>query len=161
MTGRAGPRAMSDLARHAVAKVGARAVFIAGADAETLETDDVLLPVASIAHDVLFPKVQAIVHHGGAGTTGAAFQSGVPAQIVPVTVDQPFWGRLSHALGVAPPPLDCRQLTVDGLAGGLDAALNDPGIRSRASQLGLRIRAEDGVAAAVDILTRSTIRMPQ
>lgn len=160
MTGRAGAATLADLARRAVAKVGARAIFIAGPEAVTMKPDGDLLPIASIAHTALFPRVQAIVHHGGAGTTGAALWSGVPAQIVPVTVDQPFWGRLSHRLGVAPPPIDRRALTVDGLARGLEAALNDAALRQRAADLGDLIRAEDGVARAVDILGRSTIPMP-
>lgn len=46
-----------------------------------------------------------MVHHAGAGTTGAGLRAGVPAVPVPVLVDQPFWADRLHHLGVAPHPL--------------------------------------------------------
>jgi hypothetical protein len=42
----------------------------------------------------------AIVHHGGAGTTGAALRAGKPSIVTPFIVDQFAWARLLAARGL-------------------------------------------------------------
>src|SRR5260370_20553662 len=61
------------------------------------------LVIRDAPHDWLFPQVRAIVHHGGAGTTGAAAAAGRPQVIWPFGIDQHFWSRRMADLGVAPP----------------------------------------------------------
>lgn len=69
--------------------------------------------------------------------------------------DQPFWARRAYELGVAPRPVPRRKLTVEHLRHALQQTVSDPAIRSRAAELGERIRPENGVAAAVEALTRT------
>ena len=54
--------------------------------------DDVFM-LESIPHGWLFQRVAAVVHHGGAGTTGAGLLAGAPSVIVPHFADQLFWAR--------------------------------------------------------------------
>jgi len=115
--------------------------------------EDVLL-VESVPHDRIFHKVAAVVHHGGAGTTSAALRSGVPSVIVPFFFDQPFWGQRVLELGVGPPPVPYRRLSAERLADAIEAAVNDGRMRAQAAALGARIRAEDGVARAVEAISR-------
>ncbi|MBN1681319.1 MAG: glycosyltransferase family 1 protein [Anaerolineae bacterium] len=110
--------------------------------------------LAGAPHDWLFPQMAALVHHGGAGTTGAGLRSGVPAVIVPFFGDQPFWGDRIRALGVGPAPIPRRGLTADRLAYALRIATTHGPMRARAAELGARIRAEDGAARAVAIVDR-------
>jgi sterol 3beta-glucosyltransferase len=97
----------------------------------------------------------AVVHHGGAGTTGAGLRAGVPSIIVPVSNDQPFWGRRVKALGAGPAPIPRKRLTADRLAHAIGVAVTDEAIRKRAAELGETIRAEDGVANAVRIINQT------
>ncbi|KAJ7935602.1 glycosyltransferase family 1 protein [Mycena leptocephala] len=46
-----------------------------------------------VPHDWLFPQIDAAVHHGGAGTTGASLRAGIPTLIKPWFGDQFFWAR--------------------------------------------------------------------
>jgi sterol 3beta-glucosyltransferase len=108
--------------------------------------------VDSVPHDWLFPQVAAVVHHGGAGTTGAGLRAGKPTLICPFMADQPFWGRLVQQLGVGPKPIPQWQLTAEGLADALKTAVQDETMQQRAAELGEKIRAEDGVARAVEIV---------
>jgi hypothetical protein len=66
--------------------------------------------------------------------------------------DQPFWGQRVFELGVGPAPIPLRKLTVDRLSQALQTVVNDPIMRQSAADLGSNIRAEDGVASAVEVL---------
>lgn len=57
----------------------------AGLDAR----DDAVLTIGDAPHDWLFPRMAAVVHHMGAGTTGAGLRAGVPAVGLPAFGDAP------------------------------------------------------------------------
>ena len=80
--------------------------------------------------------------------------AGVPTVVVPFFADQFFWGRRVAALGAGPEPLPMARLDAPGLAGRLRDVLASPAMRERAAGLGARLRAEDGVAAAVALIDR-------
>jgi UDP:flavonoid glycosyltransferase YjiC (YdhE family) len=107
-----------------------------------------------VPHRWLLPRMRAVVHHGGAGTTGAALRAGVPSVAVPFTADQAFWGRRIHRLQVGPAPLRADRLTVARAAAMVREAVSDHRYRIRAADLGRRLRAEDGVATAIDVIHR-------
>ena len=48
-------------------------------------------------HDLVFSRVAAVVHHGGAGTTTAAARAGVPQVILPHILDQVLLGASRRA----------------------------------------------------------------
>jgi UDP:flavonoid glycosyltransferase YjiC (YdhE family) len=96
----------------------------------------------------------AVVHHAGAGTTGAGLRAGVPAVPVPVLVDQPFWAARLHSLGVAPQPLPLHELSVDTLTNALRTCVEQPTYRARATELARRIRADDGPAVVLSLVNR-------
>ncbi len=144
------PQEVTDLVLSAVRRAGVRAVMLSGWGglASLPEADDVLC-ADSLPHDWLFPRVAGVVHHGGAGTTGAAFSAGVPSLVVPFAADQPFWGARVAVLGVGPSPIPRKKLTVALLAQALRAMIDNQQMRAHAAALGMLIRAEDGVAEAV------------
>ncbi|WP_026341440.1 glycosyltransferase [Actinomadura atramentaria] len=119
-------------------------------------SDDDVLAVRDVPHSWLFPRVAAVVHHGGAGTTAAGLRAGVPTIVCPFFGDQPYWGERVAALGAGPRPLPFRALDVPALASRVRRATGDPSIRDRAAALGARLRAEDGVARACAILDSLT-----
>ncbi|MEV1119245.1 glycosyltransferase [Actinosynnema sp. NPDC049800] len=136
----------------AVRRAGVRAVLATGWGglASTGSTDVFVIDQAP--HDVLFPRVAAVVHHGGGGTTGAALAAGVPQVVCPFVADQPHWAQRAYAIGVAPPPVRQQRLTADTLAEAITTAVNDQELRRRADRIGGLVRAENGVAHAVTAL---------
>jgi len=113
--------------------------------------------VDSAPHDWLFPRMGAVVHHGGSGTTAAGLRAGVPSVVVPFFADQPFWAARVAGLGAGPAPLPRRALTADRLARALEAAAA-PAVVRRAAHVGAAIRAEDGVGRAVALIERAAER---
>ena len=142
---------LSELVAAAVQRAGVRAVVQAGWAGLAPVGDEIVL-VGDLPHDWLFPRMAAVVHHAGAGTTAAGLRAGVPAVAVPVAVDQPFWAARLHHLGVAPPPLPQQDLTANALAEATRSCVDDQTHRDRAVELGRRIRAEDGSAAVVALV---------
>jgi UDP:flavonoid glycosyltransferase YjiC (YdhE family) len=152
------PAALTALVLAAARSAGVRVVLLGGwgalGHAGALPGDDGrgagdVIRADAVPHDWLFPRVTAVVHHGGAGTTGAALGAGVPAIVVPFTMDQPFWALRVATLGVGPPPIPRTHLTRDRLAAALRRTVDDAPMQARAAALGALIRAEDGVAQAV------------
>ncbi len=107
--------------------------------------------IQSVPHSWLFPRMTAVVHHGGAGTTGAGLRAGVPSIVTPFVADQPNWARRIEALGVGPRAIPFRELTADLLANAIRQAASDTAMRQRASDIGRRIRSEDGLGTAIDL----------
>ncbi|MDY0020531.1 MAG: glycosyltransferase [Anaerolineae bacterium] len=117
------------------------------------EISDTLFVLESAPHDWLFPRCAAVVHHGGAGTTGAGLRAGKPTVICPFFGDQPFWGQRVAALGVGPRPIPQKKLTVEALARAIHDATTDQEMQQRAQAIGERICAEDGMAEAISIIS--------
>ncbi|MFC1961050.1 glycosyltransferase, partial [Chloroflexota bacterium] len=151
--------ALTDLVLAALAQTGQRAILLGGwgglgdsAESSGPDLPDTVYRLAAAPHDWLFPRMAAVVHHGGAGTTAAGLRAGVPSIIVPFASDQAYWGRLVRDLGVGPEPIPRPQLSADRLAYALRVAVAHGPMRQRAATLGAKIRAEDGVSAAVRIV---------
>jgi len=143
--------AKTELVGRALAATGRRGVLLTGRSG--LRKDrlpDNVFGVESVPHDWLFPRVEAAVHHGGAGTTAAALRAGIPSVVVPFFADQPFWGWHLARLHVAPSPIPHRRLTFERLADAIHVATSDRDMKHRAAALGARIQADNGVARAVE-----------
>ncbi|MQY05537.1 glycosyltransferase [Actinomadura macrotermitis] len=142
--------ALTDLTvRTALRLAGVRGVV----QGDPATSDDQILAVRDVPHSWLFPRMAAVVHHGGAGTTAAGLRAGVPTVVCPFFGDQPYWGERVAALGAGPAPLPFGALTVPRLARKIRQAVGTPRTVARAAALGVRIRAENGVARAVELLS--------
>jgi UDP:flavonoid glycosyltransferase YjiC (YdhE family) len=109
--------------------------------------------IGDAPHDWLFARCRAVCHHGGAGTTSAGLRAGLPTVVVPFFGDQFFWGRIVADAGAGPEPIPIRRLDRDNLTAAFDACRR-PQIRERASELGARLRATDGVELVVQSIER-------
>lgn len=109
--------------------------------------------IGDAPHDWLFAHCRAVCHHGGAGTTSAGLRAGLPTIVVPFFGDQFFWGRIVADAGAGPEPIPIRRLDRDNLTAAFDACRR-PQIRERASELGARLRATDGVELVVQSIER-------
>lgn len=151
--------ALTRLVVEALEISGQRAILLGGwTNLGSEGLPDTILKVEHVPHEWLFPRVSAVVHHGGAGTTAASLRSGSPTVVVPFFADQPFWGWRVEKLGAGPKPIPRLKLTAEKLAAAITRAVTDPQINYRAAELGEKIRAEDGVANAVKAVERVMVR---
>jgi UDP:flavonoid glycosyltransferase YjiC (YdhE family) len=77
--------------------------------------------------------------------------------VVPFAADQPFWGARVHAIGAGPQPIPVKKLTVQKLSAALVEAEGDA-IRNGAQAASWKIRAENGVKAAVKMIEDYAIK---
>lgn len=147
------PQEAGQLAVEALERSGQRGILASGWGGISLSNlpQNVHL-ISSIPHTWLFERMSAVVHHGGAGTTAAGLRAGVPSIIIPFMGDQPFWGKRVADLGVGPMPIPRKKLTSQRLAEAIREAVSNHVMRERASVLGEKIRAEDGVGNAVALI---------
>lgn len=147
------PQATTRLIVTALRLTGQRAVLLASRDGlDRAMLPDSVCAVDDVPHDWLFPQMAAVVHHGGAGTTGAGLRAGVPNVIIPFAGDQPFWAARVHALGAGPAPISRKALTTEKLAAAIQAATEDNAIRQKVAEIGRQIQTEAGAARAGEII---------
>ena len=94
-----------------------------------------------VSHAQLFPRLAAIVHHGGAGTTTTAARAGVPQIVVPHVLDQFYWARRVALLGLGPPAIPRKQLSGQRLLQALGMTLENETMSERAREIGARLRS--------------------
>ena len=99
----------------------------------------------------LFPRAAVIVHAGGVGTTGLAMRSGRPMLVVPYAHDQFDNAARVARVGIAR-TIPRRRYTPTRVAAELRQLLDNPMYAERTSEIGERIRQEDGVRAACDAI---------
>jgi sterol 3beta-glucosyltransferase len=148
----------------ALREVGARAVIATGwGGVGDVHEDGDTMVIEQAPHRWLFPRVAAVVHHGGAGTTAAGLLAGRPTVVCPFQGDQHFWGAAVHRAGAGPEPLPAKKLTAQKLAAAIRAAIHDPGMQRGAIDLAERMGREDGAGRASEEIEASLPKtaMPQ
>ena len=152
MAGR-NPQQLAELVLEALAKSGQRGLLLTGwGGLRAMRVPKNVFVVDSAPHSWLFPRMAAVVHHGGAGTTAEGLRAGRPTEIVTFVFDQAFWGARIKTLGVGPSPIPIKHLTPDRLARAIEQAATDPNLQHRAAACGQTIRAERGIESAVQIV---------
>lgn len=102
-------------------------------------------------HDWIFPKMSAVVHHGGAGTTAACLRAGIPSVVVPFCNDQFAWGRKVYELGKGSKAIPRKTLTARKFSEAINFALEKE-ISCKAKELGKLISCENGAENAARVV---------
>jgi len=151
-------KAMTQSIVSAVLKADVRCILSKGwsdrlskAGVSEVPLPESIYQIQSAPHDWLFNQIDAAVHHGGAGTTGASLRAGVPTIIKPFFGDQFFNGNRIHDLGVG---LHINHISENVLGKALWIATHDERMKEKARILGEQIRSEDGVGTAIKCIYR-------
>lgn len=156
----ADPAALTRTVVDAVLKADVRCILSKGwsdrlGDPSAQKTEVPLPPeifqIKAAPHDWLFGQIDAAVHHGGAGTTGASLRAGVPTITKPFFGDQFFFGSRLEDLGVG---ICLKRINVSVLARALWEAVHSERMIVKARLLGEQIRKENGVQTAIQAIYR-------
>jgi len=147
------PRVTTQMILDAVNDTGNRAIIQAGwAGLGQGNLPENVYRLEYAPYSWLFPRMAAVIHHGGSGTTAAGLIAGVPSMIVPFTFDQGFWGRRLAELAVGLPPIPIGKLSTAELADTMVQLTTDDALMGRAAELGKQIRTEDEIGNAIRLI---------
>jgi vancomycin aglycone glucosyltransferase len=143
------PAGVARVAIDAIRAQGRRVLMASGWAGLSATDDPGICVISEVNHRALFQRVEAVIHHGGAGTTTTAALAGTPQVVIPQIVDQPYWAQCVAAAGIGvahdgPTP------TVHSLSEALTLVLT-PATRTRAIAVAGAIRT-DGAATAAEML---------
>lgn len=145
--------ALTRLLVEAIREVGCRALISAGwAGLGATDLPETIRTIGPVSHAALFPRMAAVVHHGGAGTTAMAARAGKPQVIVPHLLDQFHWARRIERAGLGPAGLPSKHLTARRLADTLAAALGEPAYRAAAERLAPVLQERRGLDSAARVI---------
>jgi UDP:flavonoid glycosyltransferase YjiC (YdhE family) len=108
--------------------------------------------IGEVPHTKLFPRLAAVVHHGGAGTVATAARAGVPQVIVPYMSDQYYWANQVERLGIGPPAVWKSRLNAKRLGSATSRAVSDDAIRHRVREIAGILQSTDGVSTMIDLI---------
>ena len=146
-----GVERIEKIVRDTLERTNNRGIILSGWSDLKNQTTDNLLYLDAVPHDWLLPLCKMIIHHGGAGTTSAGLRAGIPNIVIPFTADQPFWGRRVFTVGAGSKPILVKNLSVERLMHAINEA-DGQVIRERAQSIGQKLRGEDGVKVAVELI---------
>ena len=140
--------APKDFARAAIDAVrshGRRVLMSRGwAELVLVDKSEDCFIIGEINQQALFPRVAAVVHHGGAGTTTASALAGKPQVVLPQFGDQPYWASRVQTLGIG---WMQKTSTLESLSEALEIALR-PETATRALEISSGIRIDGAMRAA-------------
>jgi UDP:flavonoid glycosyltransferase YjiC (YdhE family) len=142
--------------QETLSRLRVRAIISRGwADYISQEKTPDIFFAGQLPHEKLFPRVAAVIHHGGAGTTHTAARAGVPQLLIPHLLDQFYWAERIHKLSIGPAALPRSKLTTERLTAAIREAIDNTAIRKNAAQLSKRLLKEDGIAAVLKYLSEA------
>ena len=149
--GKAESKALAELQQRtveALQETGIKAVVQAFQLSRQPNTDKLYF-IDKVPYSAIFPRVKAVVHHGGCTTNGIGLWAGCPTLIIPLALDQWYYGRTVHELRLGPAPLYIRKklCTKDQLKAALTDLVSGQ-YNARAGEIAAKIRQEDGIAEA-------------
>jgi UDP:flavonoid glycosyltransferase YjiC (YdhE family) len=147
------PRKTTEIILEALKRSGQRGILHSGwGGLGEISLPDTVFKIDYAPYDWLFSRMSMIFHHGGSGTTAYALGSGVPSCVIPFVFDQFYWGKRSAELGVGPQSIPFKKITVENLHQAIQVGTRTSENQQSAADLGKKIRMENGVSAAVNLI---------
>jgi len=108
----------------------------------------------TIPHNLIFPECDAIIHHGGCGTTHSVARSGKPQMITPLFIDQHYWGHRVHTLGLGPDYINIGRISFKKLEKRVKNLISNPDYRKNAMEIAEKMNKENGIEAFCNYVER-------
>ncbi len=140
---------------RSINKIDERFIIIKGWSDWTIEDSEKIMVVGSASFDALFPRMKAIIHHGGIGTTAECLRAGKPMFICPPVYpfgDQFFWGELAYKQGVAVKPVPLSRLNEKKFIKAVTELVSNQTLYQNSELLSAKINGEDGVQNALVLI---------
>lgn len=117
-----------------------------------------MMACGSVPHSWLFRQGYCAIHHCGFGTASAAMIYGIPSIPVPHVLDQMGFAAQLYELGVSVKPIHAKDLSKERIIVAIEEMQRTyQEKKKRAEELAEKIRNEDGVKEAVELIGKVMI----
>lgn len=148
---------ISSLINYAVQQLDERFIIVKGwgnwNDSNLISDRIKIVPTTNF--EALFPKVKAIIHHGGIGTIAECLRAGKPMLICPVLFpvgDHSFWADLVYKRGLGVIPVPLSRISADVFVEKIREMVSDEQLYINAAAMAEKINAENGLQKAVEVI---------
>jgi vancomycin aglycone glucosyltransferase len=121
------------------------------ADLPENNTSDVLY-VDEMPFDLLFPRIAAIVYHGGTGTTAAAARAGIPQIVFPFMADQFENRKQIVKLGLGPKACDFKKISADILISSINECFTNERYKKNALEFSTKLQNSNGLELTIELV---------
>jgi len=105
----------------------------------------------AIPHKLIFPHCNAIIHHGGSGTTHSVSAAGIPQMIIPLIIDQEYWASRVKELGIGSGKIKI-SVSKENLKIRIADLIENKKYKENAVSLSKKMNEEDGINAFCDYI---------
>ena len=99
--------------------------------------------VKQIPYGWIFPKMYAVIHHGGSGTTHMSIKYGCATMIIPHIIDQFAWNDIVSNLGLGPRGIVVSKITKQNLEPKILDLFQNQAYKTKAAQVSREMKGED------------------
>lgn len=103
---------------------------------------DLFYFVKSIPYDWAFPKIHAVIHHGGSGTTHTALKYGCASLIIPHIIDQYVWNKIISKKNLGPLGIDVSKIAAKNLEPKILDLYTNQAYKKNAEKIGREMQSE-------------------
>lgn len=113
-----------------------------------------ILYVDEIPFELLFPRLAAIIYHGGTGTMAAAARAAIPQAAFPFMADQFENRKQIVKLGLGPQTCDFKKLTANAISSAIKDCVNNSEFKKKAGEISEKLKMTDGLELTINLLER-------
>lgn len=112
-----------------------------------------IIVVGDVSHHLFFNKLSAVVHHGGAGTTGTTALAGTPQIIIPHLLDQYYWAKRIKNLSIGVGSFNKNKLNSENLSKAIKEVVQNKEFKANALDLRKKLLVRDGIEKSIKAIT--------
>ncbi|QEC68971.1 glycosyltransferase family 1 protein [Panacibacter ginsenosidivorans] len=149
------PGKLTDIFEEVSKKTNQRLIISKGwAELATINSSPNVLYVDDVPFDLLFPKMTAIIHHGGSGTMAYAAKAGVAQAAFPYMFDQFENRKTIVKLGLGPHSCDFKKISVSALIAAINDCVNNKRYKENALEIAQKLQDSKGLEKTIALIEK-------
>ena len=111
-----------------------------------------ILYVDEMPFELLFPRMAAVIYHGGTGTMAAITRAGIPQAAFPFMGDQFDNRNQIVKLGLGPNTCDFKKMTAESISSAISECVTDDKYKKNALEISQRLQKVNGVELTIQLI---------
>jgi vancomycin aglycone glucosyltransferase len=113
-----------------------------------------IIYVDEMPFEILFPRLAAIVYHGGTGTMAAVSRAGIPQAAFPFMGDQFDNRKQIVKLGLGPNTCDFKKITAEAISSAITECITNDKYKKNAEDISQRLQNINGIELTIQLIEK-------